>query len=321
MSVLLSQIVPVYNVAPYLEQCLDSLLAQDLSGIEIILVDDGSTDACPEILARYAQLHPAFRVLRQENGGLSAARNSGLALAQGKYVAFIDSDDWIAPDYYRRLLNLAEAHALDIAHGNAMFHFEGRQADFPIYRDDFPVEVMRGQSVLQRRLEAKNFLHMVWMHLYRRAFIEGEGLRFIPGLIHEDVLWTTQAFIAAARTAYDPTPGYFYRIRVRPFVRGESELRFEKVIASAIINAQGLDRMAAELDGNPALAAAIRWQLVDGGLSVFHKYKKIVDPQIRRRIRKLFKQSGIYALLWRNASLTTQRRRIARNWLTQLFQK
>lgn len=318
--VLLSIIVPVYNVAPFLETCLQSLVAQDLSGIEIILVNDGSTDDCPAILARYAAAHPdALRLITQANAGLSAARNSGLDQARGKYIAFVDSDDWIDPAYYRRLLQLAIAEDLDMAHGNAMFHFEGRRDDHPIYQDDLPPTVMPGREVLRRRLAARNFLHMVWMHLYRRDFIEAQRMRFVPGLIHEDVLWTTQAFIHAKRVAYDPTPGYFYRIRVRPFTPGESEIRFEKIIASSIANAEGLAGMAAALADDPELQQLIRWQLVDGGLSVFHKLRRITNPEIRRRIKRQLKEKKAYSLLWNNATLFSQRRRIARNWLTNVL--
>lgn len=316
MSPLLSLIVPVYNVAPFLETCLQSLVAQDLSGIEIILVNDGSTDDCPAILARYAAAYPdALRLVTQDNAGLSAARNSGLDLARGRYVAFVDSDDWIDPAYYRRLLQRAIDEDLDMAHGNAMFHFEGRREDHPIYQDDFPTTVMPGREVLRRRLSARNFLHMVWMHLYRRDFIEARRMRFVPNLIHEDVLWTTEAFLHAQRVAYDPMPGYFYRIRVRPFTPGESEIRFEKIIASSITNAAGLARMAADLSDDPALQQLIRWQLVDGGLSIFHKLRRIRQPEIQRRIRRQLRERKVFSLLWNNATQFSQRRRIARNWL------
>lgn len=320
MLPVLSIIVPVYNVAPFLETCLQSLVAQDLSDLEIILVNDGSTDDCPAILARFAQAYPqALRVVRQDNAGLSAARNTGLELARGKYVAFVDSDDWIDPTYYRRLLELAIAENLEMAHGNAMFHFEGRRDDHPIYRDNLPSTVMTGCEVLRRRLAGRNFLHMVWMHLYRRDFIEALQLRFIPGLIHEDVLWTTKAFIHAKRVAYDPLPGYFYRIRVRPFTPGESEIRFEKIIASSINNADGLAKMADDLAADPELRQLIRWQLVDGGLSIFHKLRKISNPEIRQRIKLQLKERKAFSLLWKNATLFSQRRRIARNWLASLL--
>ena len=253
MSLLLSVVVPVYNVAPFLERCLASLAAQNLDGMEIVLVDDGSTDDCPAILARYAAQYPEMRVIRQDNGGLSAARNTGLDHIGGEYVAFVDSDDWIEPGYFRRLLDLARAKNLDMAHGNAMYHFEGRREDRPIYRDALSTEVMRGSEVLRRRLTEKTLLHMVWMHLYRRDFIERLSLRFVPRLIHEDVLWTTRALLEAQRVAYDPTPGYFYRQRLRPLAADSMDKRLHAEIASFVHIARGMADLAAPVRDDPQL--------------------------------------------------------------------
>jgi glycosyltransferase involved in cell wall biosynthesis len=312
---LLSLIVPVYNVAPYLEHCLSSLVAQDLTDMEIILVDDGSTDVGPQILARFAAGCPALRVVRQHNGGLSAARNTGLDAARGEYLAFADSDDWITSGHYRRMLDLARHHGLDMAHGNGTYHFEGRRADEPIYRDDLGSEVMPGREVLRRRLRDKTLLHMVWLHLYRRDFVDRLGLRFLPGQIHEDVLWTTRAFLAAGRVAYEPTPGYFYRQRIRQRDDAARDRLFDAIIASSVDNARGLDNIAATLADDPELQRLIRWQLVDGGLSIFHKLRRIADPDLHRRWQRTLRRDGVFGLLWRNAVNPAQRRRIARNWL------
>jgi heptose III glucuronosyltransferase len=313
-SPLLSLIVPVYNVAPFLERCLASLAAQNLEGIEIVLVDDGSTDDCPAILARYVKQHPQMRVIRQGNGGLSAARNTGLDAARGEYLAFADSDDFIEPRYYRDMLDAAHGQKLDMAHGNGIYHFEGRRPDFAIYRDDLPADVMTGAEVLRRRLGAKTFLHMVWLHLYRRDFIEGLGLRFVPRLIHEDVLWTTRVFMAAQRVAYLPRPGYHYRQRMRPLPQDQLDVKLAAVNASSIHNARGLDELAVRAGDDTELQRLIRWQLVDGGLSIFHKLRKMSPPARRAELRNL-REQGVFDLLWRNAGEFAQRRRIARAWL------
>jgi heptose III glucuronosyltransferase len=315
MSLLLSVVVPVYNVAPFLERCLASLAAQNLDGMEIVLVDDGSTDDCPAILARYAAQYPEMRVIRQDNGGLSAARNTGLDHIGGEYVAFVDSDDWIEPGYFRRLLELARAKNLDMAHGNAMYHFEGRREDRPIYRDALSTEVMRGSEVLRRRLTEKTLLHMVWMHLYRRDFIERLGLRFVPRLIHEDVLWTTRALLQAQRVAYDPTPGYFYRQRLRPLAADAMDKRLHAEIASFIHIARGMADLAAPLRDDLQLQRLLRWQLVDGALSIFHKLRQLNSPHLRHRLYRQMRHDGTYALLWNNATNSAQHRRIARAWL------
>ena len=97
-----SVIIPVYNIERHLAQCLDSVAGQSLGDIEVICVDDGSTDGSPAILARYAARSARFRVVTQANAGPGEARNAGLALAGGEYVIFLDSDDWFEPDFWRR---------------------------------------------------------------------------------------------------------------------------------------------------------------------------------------------------------------------------
>ena len=104
---LISVIVPIYQVEAYLEECLDSILNQTYRQLEIILIDDGSTDRCGEICDRYASRDSRIKVIHQTNQGLSAARNAGMDIAIGEYISFIDSDDYIVPQYYEKMLDTA----------------------------------------------------------------------------------------------------------------------------------------------------------------------------------------------------------------------
>lgn len=309
----LTVVVPVYNVAGYLRACLDSLLAQTRPIDEILLIDDGSTDACPSILSEYAATHPSLRVIRRENGGLAAARNTGLDAASGEWLGFVDSDDWVLPTMFERLLALANDHALDIALCNSLYHFEGRRADEPVYTDSPRCGPLSGQDWLKYKLGNRSLLHMVWMHLYRRDFIERHRLRFPSGLVHEDVVWTTRALMLASRVAYDDTPLYVYR---KPLRRAESAARdrhLRAVIASSKSNAQALAALA---DGakDPQLARLIRWQLVDGNLSVFHKIEQLSDAAERRSNWIQSLSDGFLRLLWRNAQDARQCRKVASRW-------
>jgi heptose III glucuronosyltransferase len=316
---LLSLVVPVYNVAPYLPRCLESLASEPPGETELILVDDGSSDACPAILATWARGRAHARVVRQANAGLAAARNAGLGVARGRYLAFVDSDDYYDPGYYGRLAALCEAHALDLAIGNASYHFEGRRDDYPIYADAPPAGVAPGSEFLRHRLRARTLLHMVWMYVYRRAWLEAQALRFAPGLIHEDVPWTTRALLLARRVRYDATPGYHYRQRVRRFAPPEADRRLESIIESAAHNARALEALADGVTHDAELQQLLRWQLVDGGLSIFHKVRQLSSrPARRARLRRL-RREGVFALLWRNATEFAQRRRIARNYLKSLL--
>ena len=308
---LLSIVVPVYNVAPYLPRCLESLSALDPPADEIIVVDDGSTDDCPSILAEWGPRLPRMRVIRQENGGLSAARNTGLDAARGSYLAFVDSDDFVSPDAYAEALRLAEEQGLDMVLLNAEYHFEGREADYAIYADVAPTEVVPGREWLRRRFRAGRFLHMVWMHLYRRDFIERHRFRFVPRLIHEDVIWTTEALLAATRVRYTGHLAVHYRIPLRTL----SQERLQLVVDSSVINAKALAAMADTLADDPELRTLLGHQLVDGAMSIFHKLKKMPDRGAAADILRRLHQQDFLALLWRHAGDMAQRRRIARHWL------
>lgn len=312
---LLSLVVPVYNVAPYLPRCLESLAALTPPADEIIVVDDGSTDGCPRILAEFAARLPRMRVIRQENGGLSAARNTGLDAARGKYLAFVDSDDFVSPDAYAEALRLAEDGQLDMVLLNAEYHFEGREADYAIYADVPATGIVPGHEWLRQRFRARRLLHMVWLHLYRRDFIEANRLRFVPRLIHEDVIWTTRALLAAKRVRYTGHCAVHYRIARRSFSAEQNQKRAQIIVDSSVVNAETLAAMSAALEDDAELRRLLDDHLVDGALSVFHKLAKMPDRRVASATLSRLRREGFLRLLWRHAAGITQRRRIARHWL------
>lgn len=311
----LSLVVPVYNVAPYLPRCLESLAALDPPADEIIAVDDGSTDRCPEILAEWAQRLPQMRVIRQENGGLSEARNTGLDAARGTFLAFVDSDDFVEPDAYSYAIQAAERDALDMVLFNARYHFEERREDYPIYGDISESGVLEGKEWLRQRLRAGRLMHMVWMHLYRREFIERHHFRFVPRLIHEDVIWTTRALLAAKRVCWVPKISLNYRIPIRNLGDEAMQRRLATVVDSSVVNARAEAEMAAGVEEDAELNALMRFRLVDGALSVFHLLAKMPDRTCARRRLVQLRNEGFIAFLWQHAQTVTQHRRIARHWL------
>lgn len=312
---LLSLVVPVYNVAAYLPRCLESLAALNPPADEIIAVDDGSTDDCPRILADWGPRLPQMRVIRQENGGLSAARNTGLDAASGKYLAFVDSDDFIEADAYAEALRQAEAGLLDMVLFNARYHYEGRQPESPVYVDAPATGIIAGREWLRLRLRAGRFLHMVWMHLYRRDFIERNRFRFVPRLIHEDVIWTTAALLAADRIEYLPHISVNYRIPIRHSTAEARQRWLQIIVDSSVTNARAQAEMTAEVSSDIELHALLSHQLVDGALSIFHKLEKMPDRRIAATILRKLRREGFLKLLWRHAGDRAQYRRIARHWL------
>jgi len=315
----LSVIVPFRDVEPYLEKCLESLAAQARPIDELILVDDGSRDGSRQIAERFKASHSANTLLLDSGGkGAAAARNAGLDAASGDWVAFVDGDDWAEPELYRVLVDLAEARDLDIAHCNGRYHFEGRRPDHPVYRaGEALAGPVPGKAWLAHKIRHGGIFHAVWMHVYRRRFVEQHRLRFTEGLMHEDVTWTTRALLLAARVAYDERPLYVYRRQPRSFTREALDARLLRVIDTAVTDAELLAAMA-DSEEDASAAGAVRWQLVDGALSVFHKIRQLSSPSLKKEETKKLLDRKFFSLLWRNAQDFRQRRKIAARYLRAL---
>ena len=196
-------IVPVYNTEPYLPQCLDSILAQTYTNLEILLIDDGSTDRCNEICDRYAARDSRIRVFHTENRGLSAARNLGLDCAKGNYIGFVDSDDWIEPDMYEVLLQKAEETGADIVECDGFREYpdktvEGKRRELTI-RD--PIFALLRSEIFDG----------VWDKLWKRHCFE--HIRFPEGRINEDVATTYKILENAGYVEVIGVIKYHYRYR------------------------------------------------------------------------------------------------------------
>lgn len=210
----ISVIVPFYNVEAYIEQCVESVLTTDLT-IELILVDDGSTDRSAEIAERYVRSHSNVRLVHQPHSGPSDARNLGLDVARGEYVAFIDSDDWVEPGALTRLYACATLGQADMVMGRMLSYSASRTyAIVESLPDSLADRVASGPECFIALMEAQVYYPMACSYIYRREWIEQCGLRFDQGIIHEDELWTQMALCYASKVAfvYD-TPFYYYRQR------------------------------------------------------------------------------------------------------------
>ena len=189
-----SVIVPVYQVEPYLERCIDSILAQTLDDFELILVNDGTRDGCPAIMQAYADRDSRIRQVHKENGGLSSARNAGLDIARGVYVAFVDADDYIAPTLLEDAVRAAEATGAEQVLFNYRLVIDGVEQGPYLCVEDEVIDV--------DRLGLANYFYRYWMpyrhgqeawsKLYRRSVIEANGLRFAPNheIFAEDTLFS-----------------------------------------------------------------------------------------------------------------------------------
>ena len=230
----LSIIVPIYNVAPYLRKCVDSLLAQDISDYEIILVDDGSTDDSGAIADEIVKEaignrqwaienetnrqspianSPTLRVIHQENAGLSAARNTGIAAATGDYIMFVDSDDYLQPNVLGALMEQVEREQLDVLRFDYQNVRQIEAGEYEVFQPnkyphqvDTCREVVDGETYLDERM---GYACYAWQFVINRELTG----TFTPGIHYEDTEWLPRMMLAAKRVNSTPIVVYNYLVR------------------------------------------------------------------------------------------------------------
>lgn len=215
---LVSIIIPVYQVKEYLGECVESLLAQTYTNLEILLVDDGSTDGSGELCDEYARRENRIRVIHQENQGAAGARNTGLDQAEGEYIAFVDSDDVVMPSFIEALYGLLKEHHADIA---ACAYQTGEVERFKEKpKNDNNVRnvcMSSDQMLCQWHGKYKKWETVPWNKLYRRSILDGDGkngmVRFPVGRKFEDVLTSHLIVKNAKRIVLTTQKLYMYRIR------------------------------------------------------------------------------------------------------------
>lgn len=222
MAELISVIVPVYNVAPYLEECFASLLVQTYAPFEVVVVEDGSTDGSREMVQEFARRDERVRVVEHaRNRGLAAARNTGIEAACGELFAFIDSDDYVAPDYLERLHKNLVAHAVDIsACGYCLVYDMGCDPQL-VYRHKmraFAYERLNNITALRAANCGRSFCAAVWAKLIKRELFD--GIVFPEGKLCEDAFVRHQLLYGADAVYFDPEPLYFYRQRPGSIMQG-----------------------------------------------------------------------------------------------------
>ena len=207
---LISVIVPVYKVEPYLHRCVDSILAQTYINLEIFLVDDGSPDNCGKICDEYAKKDSRIKVIHKKNGGLSDARNVAIDMAKGEYITFIDSDDFVASDYVETLYHLIEKYQCKVGVAWLRTFHEGCEADTkqPPYIEKVFDRIEGIENMFYQEL----FDTAAWCKIYHRSLFE-TGIRYPFGLIYEDLPTTYLLFLQADKVAFCNHIIYNYLLR------------------------------------------------------------------------------------------------------------
>lgn len=202
----ISIIVPVYKVERYLDRCVRSILAQTFTDFELILVDDGSPDRCPQMCDMWEEEDGRIRVIHKENGGLSSARNAGLEIAEGRYICFVDSDDWVSVDMCEYLLGLIQNYSADIV--STLPQICSGPVSIPECREQ--IETLTSKEFVERLLKVHTRVteHYACGKLYKASL--WENTRFPENLIDEDVLSIFEVTLQAKRIVRSNQKKYYY---------------------------------------------------------------------------------------------------------------
>lgn len=232
----ISIIVPIYNVERYIRKCLDSLLSQDLTfeEYEVIIVDDGSPDGCPEICDYYASQYRNIKVIHQKNGGLGAARNRGLRIAKGKYIQFVDSDDFLEPNVLGTLIQKVEKDDLDVLR----FNYQNVNEQYLLVEPnkesrpymDYCDEVCNGLTFLTERL---GYGCYAWQFLIRRELMD--NCLFMEDIFFEDTEWTPRLLRKAQKVTSIDRLVYNYLTREGSITRSIDEMKKRKLLTDKLL--------------------------------------------------------------------------------------
>ena len=263
---LLSVIIPAYNVEPFVQACLDSVFALPLSAdeMEVIIIDDGSTDGTPSILSRCAAAHPNMRVLRQANQGQSVARNWGIEEARGQYIYFVDADDAVTEPCPLPWQDMRDG-LYDIIGVETLF--EDAQGQRRRYcRQTFPYDEPFEQS--RDYLSHHNVLGIVYGYVFRTSFLQQtQALRFTPGIYHQDEEFIVKAFCLGGRFVFRRGYTYIYYQRIGSSIHTATRQRHERLMNDCMVVLRHLTAWQTSdmthAQWQPILQYKLAWMAID----------------------------------------------------------
>ncbi|BCQ23492.1 glycosyltransferase [Caballeronia sp. NK8] len=312
-----SVIVPVYNCAAWLEAQLCSVLDQEGVDLEVIAICDGATDNSLAVLESMAARDARIRVVTQENRGVSAARNAGLTLARGEWIAFADGDDWMKPGALRSWIGYGRQQSLDVVIGNG-FSFDALPPPAgpqPMYARQPWDEVCSGTSWLKRTVPSDDWVVCVWLQCVRRDFVEQHGLRFEPGVVHEDIIWSLQLALRAQRVGFVREPFYGYRRNPLSITNSPSQAAVARRAAGYLRVIDALVAAALDVRTDRHLSRILLRQANREGGHLLHVLRKrLHDDAMRKPVARQFLQSGHVRAMLKGATNASELWRALRCW-------
>lgn len=275
-----SIVIPVYNVELYLREALDSVINQTLKEIEIIVVNDGSTDNSLEIIKEYEKKDNRIKIINQENQGLSGARNSGLKIAKGEYIYFMDSDDYIDLDTLELCYKKSKDESLDFIFFDALpFSNDDIKIDINYYdRKDLDNRVLSGANYLKILLKKQKYRSPVWLCFINLKFLNEIKIKFYPKILHEDELFTPLLFLKAMRVSYINRKFFNRRMRINSIM---TSVKSEKNIIGYLTVAKELNKfMKNEKNKKKVYLLKIR---IQNALSSAITLLEILDSEMKQK--------------------------------------
>ena len=286
---MISVIVPVYGVEKYLNRCVESIVRQTYNNLEIILVDDGSKDACPQMCDRWAEKDKRIKVIHKNNGGLGSARNAGLASASGDWISFVDSDDYLLDDTYKICINKLEETNADICYfGCAHVKEDGtiikNRCAFPKTLENQGINEELLPKCFGQYLSDKYDLGTAWMGLYRADILQKKNIKFVSerDLISEDYVFTVEVCLQARKICFVDQCLYMYCSNTTSLTKTFREDRFFRIEVFYKNRIQLIQRL--HLPEDASIRAGVRyWDMVVGCIKAEFFSSKLTNEQKRRR--------------------------------------
>ena len=319
---LVSIVVPVFNAKDYVDACLDSLCTQDFHNIEVIAVNDGSTDGSGNLLIQRAAHDSRVIVLTHpgnSNRGVAASRNLGLNRARGAYLWFVDADDRVLPDAVSRLFAVAQERSADVVAFNAEESGAGLRPR-RIYQKPKPVNKLTGEAWFALSCQQKECPHLVWLRFYRRAYLQECRLQFREGIVHEDIAWITEGDLRASHFVYSELVLYEYLRNSQSITGNDSDASLMRRAESMFDVVDQLRDINARLSLSAETRSLLRAEWVGQGLQVDRLRQDLTNPAMRKAIDDRLKRTDFWRALWKDATRLTRKRQLAQVMLRDLFQ-
>ncbi|MEO3962646.1 glycosyltransferase [Chromobacterium piscinae] len=311
----ISIVVPVYNASDYIDLLMESLLSQDVVNMEIIAVNDGSTDDSLSILKKWSCFDSRITVLNISNGGPSRARNIGMNYARGEWLYFVDADDWVAPETLKCWIYLAEKNNVDFLLGNA-FSFENEPTGE--HRNIFIKQpwgrCISGEDWIIHAVAQAEWPHYCWLQFIRRDFLIHHDITYPEDILHEDILWTMNLSLAAKCIYFDVTPRYGYRCNQQSIMNVSTPTAIAKRINGYIFLIDRIVQIGTEKRGDLRKAILLQANRECGHLLGLFR-KRLHDKELKSFLAHVALRKVPFKLLLYEARSFKEVWRIMRMWL------